>query len=580
MMFTTIAWRELTLRARQETTFLQRLLLAAVAMGLLVTLLMVGEMMRNPRSMGEFMFKFMGWTGMILGGLESVRQTADSLSREKREGTLGLLFLTHVTSLDVVLGKWVVRALTVFYHLLAVFPVLAVPFVLGGVTFGEFARLLLSLVNIMFVGLALGMLVSAWGREEHEVWASGLAWLGLLEAGPLLCNILPVFAGAAWLVPMVAALSPLQPWLLSPHAAYSMSPSSFWNALALSHLLGWLLLVMAGWSMARVWRQMALATPPRKAGYLERLVRPVVRALQWFEQSAWQQKLRFQPPSIHAQFLASYQPPPVLILTVLFSAAIAVAMVVATAATTSWLAFLPVLIFYALHWVVRLWAASHCSEVVRKLRDTGWLHVLLTTPHQRHEIPRALMFSQKPALRMVFTLVMGLEVFALMVAIYLWPNLWTGPLLAIVFLWLGAGIVFWADLHALNAAALYHGLTRPHALSAARRAIFQVLLLPLICAPLGLFCMSLALPLIYVLKSAVIHQYFRERLEQDFAAALERSQDMAPQFLTERWRSMLNLHPKPPQVAEPSPQCVSCGRGVGNAMYCPFCGYRQPGIEV
>ena len=59
--------------------------------------------------------------------------TADCISRERREGTLGLLFLTPLTVLDVIAGKaaiHVLRALTLF---LAALPVLVLPLVLGGV---------------------------------------------------------------------------------------------------------------------------------------------------------------------------------------------------------------------------------------------------------------------------------------------------------------------------------------------------------------------------------------------------------------------------------------------------------------
>ena len=63
--------------------------------------------------------------------------TADSLSGEKREGTLGLLFLTDLKGYDVVFGKLIATSLNGFYALLAIFPVLALPLVMGGVTFWE-----------------------------------------------------------------------------------------------------------------------------------------------------------------------------------------------------------------------------------------------------------------------------------------------------------------------------------------------------------------------------------------------------------------------------------------------------------
>jgi ABC-type transport system involved in multi-copper enzyme maturation permease subunit len=76
---------------------------------------------------------------------------ADCLSRERREGTLGLLFLTNLNSAEVVAGKVLSTTLAAGYGLLAVFPLLAVTLLLGGVPFDEFWRVALALVNALLV---------------------------------------------------------------------------------------------------------------------------------------------------------------------------------------------------------------------------------------------------------------------------------------------------------------------------------------------------------------------------------------------------------------------------------------------
>lgn len=65
--------------------------------------------------------------------------TADSLSRERREGTLGFLFLTDLQGY-VVAGKLAGLALIPLHGLLATFPIAALTLCLGGVTAGEFWR--------------------------------------------------------------------------------------------------------------------------------------------------------------------------------------------------------------------------------------------------------------------------------------------------------------------------------------------------------------------------------------------------------------------------------------------------------
>jgi ABC-type Na+ efflux pump permease subunit len=87
--------------------------------------------------------------------------TADCLARERREGTLGLLFMTPLTASGIVLGKTfaqVLRALTVW---LAVAPVLAIPFLSGGVTWADVAGFMVVELSIGFICLAAGILASS-----------------------------------------------------------------------------------------------------------------------------------------------------------------------------------------------------------------------------------------------------------------------------------------------------------------------------------------------------------------------------------------------------------------------------------
>jgi ABC-type multidrug transport system permease subunit len=94
--------------------------------------------------------------------------TADCLSREKREGTLGLLFLTDLKGYDVVLGKLAATSLDGFYGLLAVFPLAGHSAADGGMTNGELWRMVLVLVNTFLFSLAIGLFVSAVNRDEQK----------------------------------------------------------------------------------------------------------------------------------------------------------------------------------------------------------------------------------------------------------------------------------------------------------------------------------------------------------------------------------------------------------------------------
>ena len=60
---------------------------------------------RPSREIAIALFGVLTGTAVLYCLLSGVRSTADCLSVEKREGTLGLLFLTDLKGYDVVLGK-------------------------------------------------------------------------------------------------------------------------------------------------------------------------------------------------------------------------------------------------------------------------------------------------------------------------------------------------------------------------------------------------------------------------------------------------------------------------------------------
>src|SRR6185295_5308866 len=63
--------------------------------------------------------------------------TADCISREKREGTLGLLFLTPLSARGIVIGKCLIQALRGLTLVLSAMPVLVLPFLYGGIVWQD-----------------------------------------------------------------------------------------------------------------------------------------------------------------------------------------------------------------------------------------------------------------------------------------------------------------------------------------------------------------------------------------------------------------------------------------------------------
>src|SRR5262249_40001083 len=123
------------------------------------------------------------WLSLAAGLSAGLFFTSDCLSEEKREGTIGLLFLTDLRGFDVVLGKLLATSLRGFYALLAVFPILAVTLLMGGVTGAQFWKTALALVNALFLSLAVGLYVSALNRDSQKALAGTLLLLSLLAGG-------------------------------------------------------------------------------------------------------------------------------------------------------------------------------------------------------------------------------------------------------------------------------------------------------------------------------------------------------------------------------------------------------------
>jgi len=157
MTFLPIVERELREGARRNSTRYIRLGVAAVALAIgLFQLAFLPFFMGFGRTSGTGGFLVMTGYAFLLAVLAGVFVTADCLSGEKREGTLGLLFLTDLRGYDVVLGKLAAQFIHLGYALIAIIPAAALPLLFGGVTGGEVWRISLALLNLLFFALAAG----------------------------------------------------------------------------------------------------------------------------------------------------------------------------------------------------------------------------------------------------------------------------------------------------------------------------------------------------------------------------------------------------------------------------------------
>lgn len=154
-----ILQRELREQARQRSGHWLRVLGAAVVMAVLA----FGWDARLLAQQRDGRGIFSGLNHVLITAIWLIAPvlTADCLSREKREGTLGLLFLTPLTARDVVLGKAFVHALRAFTIVLAAVPVLAIPVLMGGVGWMDALRMLLVQLAVLGLALVAGLVASS-----------------------------------------------------------------------------------------------------------------------------------------------------------------------------------------------------------------------------------------------------------------------------------------------------------------------------------------------------------------------------------------------------------------------------------
>jgi ABC-type transport system involved in multi-copper enzyme maturation permease subunit len=255
MTFLPVVERELRAAARQRGAYWTRLGGAAAGL-LLCAWIMLIPQFRTPQRLGIALFHTVAVATFFYSVIAGLLRTADCLSAEKREGTLGLLFLTDLKGYDIVLGKLVATSINAFYAMLAIFPVMAISLLAGGVGVAEFWRVVLVAVNNLFLSLAVGMFCSAVCRDERNAVT--------LAVGTMIgfAGILPLIGG------LIASASntSAHPFFFIPSPGYSAFMSFdetykglatfnyFYFSVATVHALAWVLLGLSCVIVPRTWQ--------------------------------------------------------------------------------------------------------------------------------------------------------------------------------------------------------------------------------------------------------------------------------------------------------------------------------------
>jgi ABC-type transport system involved in multi-copper enzyme maturation permease subunit len=468
MIVLPIVERELRVAARRRGTYAVRVLVALAAILILAGTLWTVTSRGTPSAQhGRFLFRALLVVGFTYCLLAGARATADCLSEEKREGTLGLLFLTDLKGYDVVLGKLAASSLNSIYGLLAILPVQALSLQLGGVTPGELARSALLLLNTLLFSLATGLFVSALSRDERKAMFATVFVLGVLTVAPGgLCFVLALLGGpfaesAEWIVE-VLSLSPAfgLGYLLTDFAPAMRVPMwLFWLSAVWVLLMTFVLLALTARILPRLWQVRAKKT--RAEEFNERLEQRLYG--EGTKRRRFRQRLLDVNPFLwHAQ---RERGKPLYVWGYL----------AAVASTWLWGRFsqgdvmldrnvvVPTLVI--VHSFFKVWVVSEACTRLAEDRRHGALELLLSTPLT----PAEILHGQWLALRRQFLkpllLLMVIEFLLVGQAFTTGLGLMCAVMLA-------------ADFVALGWAGQWLALTTKHLTQAILRALLAILVLP------------------------------------------------------------------------------------------------------
>jgi|GEM_PF-459264 len=200
--------------------------------------------------------------------LAGVIVASDAISSERREDTLGLLFLTDLKPRHVLAGKFLASSTIAIFGLLAFIPFLALPQMMGGVTAEHFVLLTVQLLNTLFLSIAWGLLVSTIFKRGWAALCAGISVMLALGLGYGIWRIW--FNGDFW--EAIDFMCPTM-GLISVISDRIDDRERYWESIAFNHLCAWGLLAIVAVRLMYIWRDPTLTNKQQRRRERFRLLR-------------------------------------------------------------------------------------------------------------------------------------------------------------------------------------------------------------------------------------------------------------------------------------------------------------------
>ncbi len=210
--------REVTTTPRSGRHYLSRALYVSALFGLVWTAKEIFFGFHRESSLDDFsrfgsaVFALLAPLQMAMAVMFSALLTAAAVAQEKDRRTFDLLLMTNLSNAELVLGKLMASMLSVLVLVVAAIPLLMLITLLGGVSFGQVARVVAVTLTAAAVAGSLGSVIALWREKTFQSLALTalllVFWVLVGEgvAGGLLGDVWAGATAEQW----AAALSPLR----------------------------------------------------------------------------------------------------------------------------------------------------------------------------------------------------------------------------------------------------------------------------------------------------------------------------------------------------------------------------------
>jgi len=363
--------------------------------------------------------------------------TVGIFTEERRNQTLGLLFLCGINPTELFVSKTLGSALVSFNRLMLLYPFLAVSFLSGGLSVEQFVTTAVSLPVLLFFVISVCTLASVLCQEESTaMFVASALGAALCIATPLIYLLTRLSGGPTVFVQQLLFLSPARPAYLAFKQLSAGTMPEFWEATAISILWSGLMLLIAGFVLSRAWQDKP-----------DMIARGSLRARfrTWLHgDDVWRRKLFERWQAINPfVWLAMRDRWLVTLAWIVVGTVLAVWLLACLLWPKTWLGpfnmFLTVIFLnYSFNWL----SVFAAAKTIGDNRRSGGLELLLTTPLNHLDIVRGQLVALREQFRPIILCVLGFESLLLIVGIL--TRNWTAQSL-VVYLIIWSALIWWTS---------------------------------------------------------------------------------------------------------------------------------------